>query len=249
MFISLAPCHEHRLPLLSVALLSCETELLFSTKRLLQEEGSRKGRRPRQRNEVHQANFSSDQRRHTNGAHVHAVSKADRKPSALKALKGDAKRVSPVASPRRTSRKGASGVKPHASTKSTTTKGVHAYAVSKAGRKPSALKALKGTAKRVSRVASPRRTSQKDASGVKSHASTKSTKPISQGASKRMSRVSPNAARKPVLNASRGTAKRVTSQRAQAKVNHVAQKKVRAAATLPKKSTPHTAPQKKAGKK
>ena len=143
-------------------------------------------------------------------------------------------------------------VNPHASTKSTTTKGAHAHAVSKAGRQPSTFKALKGAAKCVSRVASPRRTSQKDASGVKSHASTKFTKPIShvaKGASKRTSRVSPNAARKPVLNASRGTAKRVTSQRAQVKVNHVAQKKVRAAATLPKKSTPHTAPQKKAGKR
>ena len=139
---------------LSVALLSCGTELLCSTERLLQgEEGSSEGRR-RQRNE-----------------------------SPSSQLLGAA------------------------------TKGAHAHAVSKTGCKPSALKALKGTPKQVSRVAFPRRTSQKGASGVKSHASTKSTKPIyhvAKGASKTTSRAFPKAARKFVFNALRGTAKPVT---------------------------------------
>ena len=46
----------------SVALLSCETGLLCSTERLLQEEGRSESRNRRQRNKVPQSKFSSDQR-------------------------------------------------------------------------------------------------------------------------------------------------------------------------------------------
>jgi len=75
-------------------------------------------------------------------------------------------------------RKGTKSVKPTSRlTKGAATKGAQGRTVSKAGGKPSA---VKGAGKRVSPATSPRRTSQKGASGAKSRVSSKSTKPNSR---------------------------------------------------------------------
>jgi hypothetical protein len=185
----------------------------------------------------------------TKGAQGHTVSKAGRKPSAVKELKGAGKQVSPATSPRRTSRKGASGVKSLASTKST---------------KPISRVAKEVTQGKVKQVAQ-----KKGGSSVKSQASTKSTKPLSRvakgvmqakgnhvthkkGAAAVPKKSTPHAAKKGAA----AVPKKSTPQTARPKKGaapvpkkstpHAAKK---VAAAIPKKLTPQTAPPKKAGKK